>query len=80
MQQLLPAPRTPRELIELFATYEGQNGISSVLNAADFSVLDRATVLKMALGVVGQRRSAAVTTHSSGKVRDKSGPTPWIRP
>jgi len=56
MQQLLPAPRTPRELIELFATYEGQNGISSVLNAADFSALDRATVLKMALGVVGQRR------------------------
>jgi hypothetical protein len=56
MQQILPAPRTPRELIELFAVYEGQNGISSVLRAADFSTLDRAGVLGAALGKVGQRR------------------------
>jgi len=56
MQQLLPAPRTPRELIELFGAYEHRKGIGSVMNAADFSVLDRATVLTMALGTVGKRR------------------------
>jgi hypothetical protein len=56
MQRLLPPPGTPRELIELFAFYEHRKGIGSVLNAADFSVLDRTTVLTMALGVVGKRR------------------------
>ena len=56
MQQILPAPRTPRELIELFAVYESQIGINSVLHAADFSTLDRAAVLTAALGKVSQRR------------------------
>jgi hypothetical protein len=56
MQQILPAPRTPRELIELFAVYQGQNGISSVLNAVDFGSLDRTGVLKAVLGDVPQRR------------------------
>src|SRR5271156_1873791 len=56
MQQILPTPRTPRELIELFAVYDRQIGINSVLNAADFSVLDRATVLTTALGAVKQQR------------------------
>jgi hypothetical protein len=56
MQQLLPVPRTPRELFELFAVYESQNGINSVLFGADFSTLDRAGVLTAALGKVAQRR------------------------
>jgi hypothetical protein len=56
MQQLLPAPRTPRELFELFAVYDGQNGIGSVLNAVDFTALDRSGVLTAVLGRVPQRR------------------------
>jgi hypothetical protein len=58
MRQILPVPRTTRELIELFAVYERERGIASVVSAADFTVLDRPTVLRLVFGTLSARRLA----------------------
>ncbi len=56
MQQDVPAPRTPRELFELFAIYDQRRGINSMLDAIDFAEVDRACVLTAVLGAVARRR------------------------
>jgi hypothetical protein len=44
MQQVLPAPRRPRALFELFAFYLPGHGVGSMLDAVDFTGIDEAAV------------------------------------
>jgi hypothetical protein len=56
MFQRLPAPRTSRDLFELFATYQDALGIDAMLEPLDFTGMDRATVLTTLLGPVPAQR------------------------
>lgn len=58
MEQILPAPRTTRELIELFAAYDRQEGIDALLGGVDFSCCDIETAITMALGPQSAERIA----------------------